>query len=111
MRRLFGLALLISILAACAAPTATPLSSAPIAATRPFPSFGPTRTITPTRTPRPTATDLFPATIGPALIEPTSTPVVRTVANHPLGSATTQRPIGTVGTAARNQSIARLDAP
>jgi hypothetical protein len=65
---------------------------------RPFPDFGPTRTVTPTRTPRPTATDLFPATIGPELIEPTATPTAASVAaKPPVGSAVTRRPIGTPG--------------
>ncbi len=97
LEKLLWLSLLITLLAACAAPTATPRPMAPAATVRAFPDFGPTRTITPTRTPRPTATDLFPATIGPMMttIEPTRTPAGLAAANQPIGSAAAQRPIGT----------------
>ena len=104
------------LLAACAAPTATPRSAAPTSTVRPFPDFGSTRTVTPTRTPRPTATDLFPATIGPVLIDPGATPTARAAAsagNQPIGSAGTRRPIGpasgTPGTIARSVAPAILN--
>ncbi|MBP7687345.1 MAG: hypothetical protein KA765_05540 [Thermoflexales bacterium] len=106
---------LVGVLSACAAPTATPRPAAPAAAStvRPFPDFGPTRTATPTRTPRPTATDLFPATIGVAevIIEPTVTSTARAAVNQPIGSAATRRPSGPSGAIARDQTIARSDAP
>lgn len=99
---------LISLLTACAAPTATPRPAAPTSTVRPFPDFGSTRTVTPTRTPRPTATDLFPATIGPAVIDPSATPTARAAANQPIGSARTRRPSGTVGTITRSAAPAVL---
>jgi hypothetical protein len=59
------LIIIVALLAACSAPTATPRSIGPTATERPFPTFGPTRTRTPTRTPPPTATE--PPTEAPVV--------------------------------------------
>jgi hypothetical protein len=96
--------LLVLILTACAAPTAPPQPAAPTSTVRPFPDFGPTRTATLTRTPRATATDLFPATIGPAPIEPSATPTARPL----IGSAGTRKPIGVPDKIARSAASAIL---
>jgi len=79
MRRLL---VLILILSACAAPTATPRAAAPTSTLRPFPSFGPTRTVTPTRTPRATITLAATDTVEPTATE---TPTL-TSANRPNGA-------------------------
>lgn len=106
---ILSLLMLIGLLTACAAPTATPRPAAPTSTARPFPNFGPTRTVTPTRTPRPTATDLFPATIGPVMIDPSATPAARAAAHPPIGSAATRQPIGTPGSIARSAAPAILN--
>ncbi len=109
LRLVLSVSFLVSVLAACAAPTATPRPPVPTSTVRPFPDFGPTRTATPTRTPRPTATDLFPATIGAAVIEPTATPTARPANVQPIGSAATRRPSGPSGAIARSAAPAILN--
>ena len=97
MKRYWILILTMSLLVACAGPTATPRPIGPTATERPFPTFGPTRTRTPTRTPLPTPTvDL------PTAAAPTATAAV-----------TGRRPIGTRQPAAVAPAgkIARADVP
>lgn len=109
MRFILSVCLCVGVVSACAAPTVTPRPVVPTSTVRPFPDFGPTRTVTPTRTPRPTATDLFPATIGPASAESTVVPTARAAANQPIGSAATRRPSGPSGTIARSAAPAVLN--
>jgi hypothetical protein len=101
----------ITLVAACSAPTATPRPIGPTATERPFPTFGPTRTRTPTRTPRPTETLLATATVAPALPTETATAI-----SH-VQPASSSRPIGTgqpgaapVGRIARSEAPAILQA-
>jgi hypothetical protein len=65
--------LMMALIAACSAPTATPRPIGPTATERPFPTFGPTRTRTPTRTPLPTATQA-PTETPIVIAAPTETP-------------------------------------
>jgi hypothetical protein len=103
MKRLMMLLLMMCLLAACAAPTATPRPIGPTATERPFPTFGPTRTRTPTRTPRPTET----------VIPPTSTPPLATATPTVSAAVTGAQPIGTrrPTAAASSGKIARSDVP
>ncbi len=99
--RLSLLALLaLSLLTACAAPTATPRPIGPTATERPFPTFGPTRTRTPTRTPPTPTVDL------PAATAPTDTPA-------PTAAVTGKQPLMTRQPAIPVPSgkIARADVP
>lgn len=106
LRVFLSVCLLAGGVSACVAPTATPRPAAPAATVRAFPNFGPTRTVTPTRTPRPTATDLFPATIGAAVIEPTITP---TAVKQSIGPVATHRPSGPSGAITRSAAPAILN--
>jgi hypothetical protein len=104
MKRLMMLIMTMCLLAACAAPTATPRPIGPTATDRPFPTFGPTRTRTPTRTPRPTETIVLPTSIAPL---DTATPAA-------TAAVTGSQPIGTRRAAASAPSsgqIARSDVP
>jgi hypothetical protein len=76
--KLLMLMLIVALLAACSAPTATPRPIGSTATERPFPTFGPTRTPRSTRTPRPTIT-------------PTATETIMSVPTQPTETATTQR--------------------
>jgi hypothetical protein len=100
-------ALLVLLLTACSAPTATPRPLGPTATERPFPTFGPTRTRTPTRTPPVTETP--PPTETPIVVDaPTETPTL--IATSPTSGS---QPIGSGQPAGRAPSgkIDRSQAP
>ena len=99
---LLGLVVL-SLLTACAGPTATPRPIGPTATARPFPTFGPTRTRTPTRTPPPTPTVDLPTAAAPVdVAAPTATAAMP--GGRPIG---TQQPAA----AALTGKIARAAVP
>lgn len=101
------LMMIVALLVACSAPTATPRPIGPTATERPFPTFGPTRTRTPTRTPPATATQ--PPTETPIAAAPTETPTPIAIA--PVSSGTL-RAIGSgQPAAAPNGKIDRSQAP
>jgi hypothetical protein len=78
------LIMIVALLTACSAPTATPRPIGPTATERPFPTFGPTRTRTPTRTPP--ATETQPPTATLVAAAPTDTPTSN--ATGPVSSGT-----------------------
>ena len=80
------LILMVALLAACSAPTATPRPIGPTATERPFPTFGPTRTRTPTRTPFPTATQP-PTETTIVIAAPTDTPTPAAMNSTSSGKA------------------------
>jgi hypothetical protein len=82
------------LLAACSAPTATPRPIGPTATERPFPTFGPTRTPKSTRTPRPTITPTATETI---MSVPTDVPTQTAVA-RPTGASGSNSAAGAIGT-------------
>ena len=85
------LMMVLTLLAACSAPTATPRPIGPTATERPFPTFGPTRTPKSTRTPHPTVTPTATETALSVSAEPTET---ATTGARPAQSGGAQ-PIGT----------------
>jgi hypothetical protein len=101
---------MLTLLAACSAPTATPRPIGPTATERPFPTFGPTRTRTPTRTPPPTAT-VRPTETPIVVVAPTDTPSPTAAAavsgNQPIGSgqSAVSAPAGKI---TRSQAPAQL---
>ena len=96
--------MLLALLAACSAPTATPLPIGPTATERPFPTFGPTHTPKPTRTPYQTDT---PAPTDTPVSVPTAT---ATVMAHSAQSGGAQ-PIETRPAAVPAGKIARSQVP
>jgi hypothetical protein len=102
MQKLYLTLIVMVLITACAAPTATP-RSAPLTSTeRPFPTFGPTRTQTPTRTPQVTATTTPSLTLAPT---ETPTPARASSVTRSIGQPATKK---SAGAAAK---IARVDAP
>ena len=91
MRLISLILVLMVVLSACVAPTATPRSIVSAPTQRPFPAFGPTRTRTPTRTPRMTATATATPTIA-ATETPTLTPPARASSGKPSGSSVVNQP-------------------
>ena len=92
----------LSLLTACAGPTATPRPLGPSPTERPFPTFGPTRTRTPTRTP-PTPTVDLPDAAAPT-DTPAPTAAVAVTQKQPLGTRQPAAPVP-------SGKIARADVP
>jgi hypothetical protein len=83
-----------TMLAACSAPTATPRPIGPTATERPFPTFGPTHTPKSTRTPHPTITPTPTETI---ISVPTETPTQTAIARA-TGASGSRSGVGSIGT-------------
>ena len=92
--KLLILLMVMALLAACSAPTATPRPIGPTATERPFPTFGPTRTPKSTRTPRPTITPTPTETI---MSVPTDVPT-QTATARPTGASGSRSTAGAIGT-------------